>query len=248
MKKFADITEDLINLSLPIGMVIAEAAPGLPILCVNDMFVAMLGFSDADELLEANHHSAWAFVSPLDVPRLEAYAATRIGTDEAYKITYRALCKDGSFIWVDQNARHGLDENGREVIFAYCTDITPQKQMEEEIRIGAKKYEMLIRSIPSGVSMYHLDDRLTPIFLSDRVYELCGMTREEYLVATQKSTLDIIHPDDRKSFFEAICTAKGKKRKFDSTHRALQRDGSYRWMRVSGQTMVQDGISVLYAV
>ncbi|MEG1684292.1 MAG: PAS domain S-box protein, partial [Oscillospiraceae bacterium] len=180
MKKLSEIQEDLINLALPIGLVIADAGPRLPILCVNDLFVQMLGFSSQEELLVANDSSAWAFVSPLDKRRLEAYATTRVGTTEAYEITYRAIRKDGSLIWVNQNSRHTRDETGREIVFAYCTDITAQKQMEETIRAGVEKYETLVNSVPGGVGMYQLDERVTPIFMSDRAYELCSMTKEEY--------------------------------------------------------------------
>ncbi|MEG1758764.1 MAG: PAS domain-containing protein, partial [Oscillospiraceae bacterium] len=202
-----------------------------------------------DELLAANDGSAWAFVSPPDLERLMPYAATRMGTSEAYEITYRAIKKDGSLIWVNQNARHALDENGREVVFAYCTDITAQKHMEERIRAGVEKYENLVNSVPGGVSMYQLDEALTPIFLSDRVYELCGMTKEEYCAATSSSTLDILHPDDRQGFVDAVRTANEKRGKFDYIHRILQKNGGYRWMRISGQIMTaHDDVPILYAV
>ncbi|MEG1684208.1 MAG: PAS domain S-box protein, partial [Oscillospiraceae bacterium] len=180
MKKFQEIQEDLINLALPIGLVIAVADSKLSILCVNALFVQMLGFSSQEELLAAYDSSAWAFVSPLDRRRLEEYAATRIGTSEPYEITYRAIRKDGSLIWVNQNSRHTLDENGRELVFAYCTDISEQKQMEETIRAGVEKYETLVNSVPGGVGMYQLDESITPLFMSDRAYELCSMTKEEY--------------------------------------------------------------------
>ncbi|MEG1633492.1 MAG: PAS domain-containing protein, partial [Oscillospiraceae bacterium] len=146
MKKLLETKNDLITLALPIGLIIAEASDGLPIICVNDTFVNMLGFSDSDELLIANNGSAWAFVSPLDVERLTLYAATRLGTTEAYEITYRAIKKDGSLIWVNQNSRHTLDENGREVVFAYCTDITAQKQTEHALRESESRYAAAIRS------------------------------------------------------------------------------------------------------
>ncbi|MEG2001293.1 MAG: PAS domain-containing protein, partial [Evtepia sp.] len=249
MKKLSKIKKDLIDLALPIGMVIAETSPRLPILWVNDMFVEMLGFSDSDELIKAFDASSWNFVSPLDRERLKLYAETRIGTADPYEITYRVLRKDGSCIWVSQNSLHTFDENGREVIFAYYSDITVQKQMEEAIRAGVKQYETLVNSVPGGVSMYHLDERLSPIFLSERVYELCGMTREEYNDATQASTLDILHPDDRQGFLDAIRIARIKGETFNNLHRALQKNGGYRWMRISGQVMAdQDDVPILYAV
>ncbi|MEG2207617.1 MAG: PAS domain-containing protein [Clostridia bacterium] len=249
MKKLSEIRDDLKNLSLPIGLVIAEASPTLPILYVNELLVRLLGYSDMNELIAGNHGSAWSFVSPMDAERLAPYAATLMGSSEPYEITYRAIKKDGSLIWLNQNARHTLDENGRELVFAYCTDHTAHKQMEETIRAGVEKYETLVNSIPGGVSMYRLDEGLTPLFLSDRTYELCGMTKEEYHAATRRSTLDILHPDDRQGFRAAINAAIAKKEKFNHTHRTRQKDGSYRWMRVSGQVMsAQDNVPVLYAV
>ncbi|MEG1790284.1 MAG: ATP-binding protein [Oscillospiraceae bacterium] len=170
MKKLLETKNDLITLALPIGLIIAEASDGLPIICVNDTFVNMLGFSDSDELLIANNGSAWAFVSPLDVERLTLYAATRLGTTEAYEITYRAIKKDGSLIWVNQNSRHTLDENGREVVFAYCTDITAQKQTEHALRESESRYAAAIRSANINIWEYdYASDTMTIFSKSPKV-------------------------------------------------------------------------------
>ncbi|MEG2119356.1 MAG: ATP-binding protein, partial [Pseudoflavonifractor sp.] len=200
-------------------------------------------------MFAANHGSAWGFVSPADAERLAPYAATRMGSSEAYEITYRAIKKDGSLIWVNQNARHTLDENGQELVFAYCTDVSAQKEMEETIRAGVEKYETLVHSVPGGVGMYHLDETFTPIFMSDGAYGFCNMTKEEYAQATRNSTLDVFHPDDRQGFLDTVTAAQAENRKFEYAHRVLQRDGSYRWMRVSGKILTgQDGKPVLYTV
>ncbi|MEG2455990.1 MAG: PAS domain-containing protein, partial [Oscillospiraceae bacterium] len=249
MKSLAEIQEDLESLALPIGLVIAEASPTLPILYVNDFFVKLLGFSDMAELVAAYDGSAWKFVSPPDVARLTSYSRTRMGSSEAYEITYRAIKKDGSLIWLNQNSRHTLDENGREIVFAYCTDMTAKKQMEEEMRAGAEKYETLVNSVPGGVGMYQLNDTFTPIFMSDGVYDFCSMTKEEYVQATRHSTLDLFHPDDRQGLIDAVALARKDKCKFEYTHRVLQKGGGYRWMRVSGKVITgQDGTDVLYTV
>ncbi|MEG1571321.1 MAG: ATP-binding protein [Clostridia bacterium] len=249
MKKMTEISKELLNLELPIGLVIVEISPELPIVCANDMFVKMMGFSSEEELFAAYIGSAWAYVYPPDVKWLKAYAASRVGSTEAYEIAYRALRKDGSYIWVNQNSRHTFDENGKELIFAYYTDITAQKQMEEDIRAGAQKYETLVNSVPGGVGMYQLNDTFTPIFMSKRAYDFCAMTKEEYEQATKNSTLDVFHPKDRQGFVDAVQEAYAQNRKFEYTHRVLQKDGSYRWMRVSGQVMRgPDHIPVLYTV
>ncbi|MEG1988562.1 MAG: PAS domain-containing protein [Oscillibacter sp.] len=249
MKKLSELKQELTDLALPIGLLIARADSALTILFANQTFTQMLGYADEKEFLTALNGSSWAFVAPEDVQRLQDYAATRLGQTEAYEIAYRVIRKDGSLIWVNQNSRHAPDENGDEIIYAYYTDITAQKQMEETIRAGVKQYETLINSIPGGVGMYQFNESFTPIFISDGVYKLCNMTREEYREATRRSTLDMFHPDDRKGLMAAVKTAQEKKQKFEYTHRVLQHDGSYKWMHVTGQLMsAQDGSPVLYTV
>ncbi|MEG2200481.1 MAG: PAS domain-containing protein, partial [Anaerovorax sp.] len=166
-----------------------------------------------------------------------------------YEISYRVVKEDGNLIWVNQHSRHILDENGRELVMAYYIDITEQKQMGEKAKANEKKYETLINSIPGGVGMYKLNETFTPIFISHRVYELCGMTQEEYCKATEKSTLDVFHPEDRQGIIDVVKVAYEEKRKFEYIHRVLQKDGSYRWMRVSGQVMTVEGETpILYTV
>ncbi|MEG2000905.1 MAG: ATP-binding protein [Evtepia sp.] len=164
MKALSEIQSDLINLALPIGLVIVEASDRLPILCVNDTFVKMLGFSDIDAFYAENDGSAWTFVSPLDVERLRIYAATRVGTSEAYEITYRALKKDGSFIWVNQNSRHTRDEIGREIVFAYYTDISAQKRTEDALRESQFRYAAAVRAANINIWEYDYSTGCMTIF------------------------------------------------------------------------------------
>ncbi|MEG1384730.1 MAG: PAS domain-containing protein, partial [Oscillospiraceae bacterium] len=247
MKQYSEIKSELIKLSLPIGVIIVTSYPDYTILFANDTFCAMLGFDK--ELLPDAKKSAWSFVYPGDIERLKAEAALRSGDPEPYEIAYRVVKKDGTLIWVNQCSQHMQDDNGDELVYAYYTDITAQKQMEETIRATASKYETLVNSVPGGVGMYHLDEAFTPIFMSDGAYGFCNMTKDEYARATSKSTLAVFHPDDRQGFLDAVATARSENRKFEYAHRVLQKDGSYRWMRVSGKVMAgQDGIPVLYTV
>ncbi|MEG2004073.1 MAG: PAS domain-containing protein, partial [Clostridia bacterium] len=221
----------------------------LDILFVNAMFAKMLGYENIDEFSKKSAMSAWDFVYKDDIENLRKLAADRIGKSDPYEIAYRVVKKDGAIVWVNQNSSHTYDENKNEIIFAYYTDITAQKQMEQDILAGKKKYEILINSIPGGVGMYKCNAEFKPIFMSDRVYELCGMTKDEYCYATRNSTLDVFHPDDRQGLIDTVSAAYNENRKFGYTHRVLQKDGTYRWMRVSGQVIASpDGELILYAV
>ncbi|MEG1878882.1 MAG: ATP-binding protein, partial [Pseudoflavonifractor sp.] len=170
MKNLLEIEEDLTSLTLPIGLVIAEASPRLPILYANDMFVELLGFSNLAELMETYEGSAWAFVSPADVERLAPYADTRMGTTEAYEIIYRARRKDGSYIWMNQNARHTKDDTGRELVFAYCTDMTDRKQAEHALRESEARYAAAVKASNINIWEYnYATDTMTIFSKSPRV-------------------------------------------------------------------------------
>lgn len=247
MKQFSEIKSELMKLSLPIGMIIVTAYPDYDILFANDTFCRMLGFTE--ESLQITHKSAWELVDTQDMEWLRAEAALRNGDPKPYEVAYRIVKKDGSLIWVNQCSQHMIDDNGDELVYAYYTDITAQKQMEETIRATAGKYETLVNSVPGGVGMYQMDETFTPIFMSDGAYGFCDMTKAEYERVTEASTLEVFHPDDRQGFIDAVAAARAENRKFEYAHRVLQKDGSYRWMRVSGKVMTgQDGKPVLYTV
>ncbi|MEG1495857.1 MAG: ATP-binding protein [Clostridiales bacterium] len=249
MKKFAEMKEDLNRLALPLGLLIVSSYPEYNIIFANAKFNEMVGFDSQKETQENSEKSAWEFVYAEDIPWLKEEAATRNGKAETYEIAYRIVNTNGGIIWVNQYSQHMIGENGEELILAYYTDITSQKQMEETIRNGIKKYETLINSIPGGVGMYQINEEFTPLFISDRVYELCNMTKEEYDEATRHSTLDVFHPDDRQGLIDTVKAAYKNKEKFYYTHRVLQKDKTYRWMRVSGEIMETNyGNPILYTV
>ncbi|MEG1772058.1 MAG: ATP-binding protein [Clostridia bacterium] len=249
MKQFSEIKSELMKLSLPIGILIVTAYPDYNIIFANKRFCQMLGFTESDAPLQTIHKSVWNCIYHEDIARLKGEASLRNGDPEPYEIAYRIVKNDGSLIWVNQCSQHMLDDNGDELVYAYYTDITAQKQMEATIRASVNKYETLVNSVPGGVGMYHLDETFTPIFMSDGAYGFCNMTKEEYLQATRNSTLDIFHPDDRQGLLDAIAAARAENRKFEYAHRVLQKNGSYRWMRVSGRVMTgPDGIPILYTV
>ncbi|MEG2529271.1 MAG: PAS domain S-box protein [Anaerovoracaceae bacterium] len=249
MKSFSEMKEELMKLSLPIGIIIVTAYPEYNITYANDRFCQMLGFADQAELMGGKQRSAWDYICQEDKERLKQEASHRNGDPEPYDIAYRIVKKDKGLMWVNQCSQHMVDKNGVEQVYAYYTDITPIKNMEAALRAGTKQYETLVNSIPSGVGVYQWNETFTPIFISDKVYDICGMTKEKYCEVTKKSTLDVFHPHDREGLLEAVQGSYEGKHKFDYTHRVLQDDGSYRWIRVSGQVLEDDDHEpILYAV
>lgn len=243
------ISYELINNILPSGFAITTTYPDYHIIYVNDMLVSMLGYESKEALTNELNFSAMSYVHPEDLARVRAAAPTRNGKFDPFDITYRALKKDGGYLWVNQRSQHILEENDSEIVLAYYMDVTEQKQLEQSLLLEAQRYETLVNSIPGGVGLYRLDEKFTPTYFNDRVCELCGMTRAEYEAAIQKSAISVFHPDDIAGMVEEINTAFAQKRKVDYTYRLLQKQGGYKWIHVSGEWLTEQGDSpVLCAV
>ena len=365
--------ETLMDSVIPSGFVLATAYPQFEILFLNNMLVGMLGYDSKEELLETLRASAWSYVYSEDLPAVTAQAAERCGKFDPYEIVYRALRKDGSYIWVNQHSRHILNKNGQELVFACYTDITAQKRAEQVIATAIRgydisiwewdlenhvcsqsvhsrrcgesgrcvyqnfpqclfdnghyhpdsvelarsvfdrvrqgeenveavlhtydprtgeywwesvcyttdlnndgrpikavavgkdvtrqkeleqgmllerqKYETLVNSIPGGVGIYQVDETFTPLYTNDRVYALCGMTKDEYYEAIRDSAVSVFHPDDAAGMVRELHRAWAEKRRVNYTYRLMQKQGGFRWTHVSGEWLAEkDGWPVICAV
>ncbi|MEG0228338.1 MAG: ATP-binding protein, partial [Lachnospiraceae bacterium] len=202
MKKLEEIQEDIKMLSLPIGLMIVTAYPEFKILSVNHRFISMLGFDSEEEMLHAFHQSAWNCVHFEDVAELKEKAAKRNGDFGPYAISYRATKKDGGYIWVDQHSQHTCDINGNELVIAYYTDITAQKQLEEKIRAESKKYETAVKASNINIWEYEYETGAMTIFTTSSKMKSQNITIENYV----KTALDegYIRKDSQAVFLEMV--------------------------------------------
>lgn len=164
MKNLLELKAALIDLALPIGLMIVTATPELEILFANEMFTKMLGFDDMDDFLNTHHKSAWKYIYSSDLQRLKETAPIRIHNFEPFEIAYRAVKKDGSIIWINQNSRHLLDENDNEIIIAYYTDVTSQKQVERALRESESRYAAAVNSANINIWEYNYAKDIMTIF------------------------------------------------------------------------------------
>ncbi|MEG1845979.1 MAG: ATP-binding protein, partial [Oscillospiraceae bacterium] len=124
----------------------------------------------------------------------------------------------------------------------------PISFIKEKLRLEDEKYETLVNSIPGGVGTYQLDETFSPIYISDKLCELCEMTREEYFKAIENSALDVIYYKDRKPLYDEIMAGIKENRKIEFTYRLLQKNNKYKWIHVLATTMIADGKHIICAV
>jgi PAS domain S-box-containing protein len=106
---------------------------------------------------------------------------------------HRIRRADGTTVWVLVQTVAERDSGGR--ILGYVgamTDITPQKELEEALRVSEEQFRLLFRENPIPMWVY---DRETLFFLevNDSAVRRYGWSREEFL---RRKITDIRPPED----------------------------------------------------
>jgi len=102
---------------------------------VNPALVKMLGFPDRDSLLKAN--AAELYVDPEDRQRgVELLQRDAVLRDFETRLTRY----DGTIIWIRDNVRAILDEDGRRMFFlGSLEDISERKRADEQGRASLEQ-------------------------------------------------------------------------------------------------------------
>ena len=97
----------------------------------NKRFVELLGYDSPAEIIGK---AFWAVVHPKDKPLVKERGLKRTKKDFfPHQYPFRALKKDGAYIWVELRAAHA-SYMGQPSVIGNFIDITQSRQAEEEIR------------------------------------------------------------------------------------------------------------------
>jgi len=91
------------------------------------------------------------FVHPDDFKYLNDYIKKVMKTKEPYKITYRIVRKDKSIRWILDRAKIVYENNKPVKMVGFFTDITRDKELEEEVKKTKEFYELILDSFPHMV-------------------------------------------------------------------------------------------------
>jgi hypothetical protein len=155
------------------------------IIYVNDKFIEISGYS-ADELIGQNHrlinsgeHSAEFFH--------ELWHTVAHGRVWHGQVKNRA--KDGSCYWVEATVVPFMNQQGKPYQYVSMrTDITTQKQMEQQVQAERRLLQKVMDTLGEGVYMLDVDGNCT--YLNHEAEAIIGWTSEEL---TGRNLHDIVH-------------------------------------------------------
>ena len=157
---------------------IFQTTPQGTFLAANPAMARILGYASPEELIrERTEIARQGYVDPNHREEFKR----RIEADGAISgFEYEAYRKDGSRVWVAENARVVRDAQGRVVCYeGSLDDITERKRVEGIVRESERRFREMMENLE--LIAITLDPNGTIIFCNDFLLRLVGRKREEVI-------------------------------------------------------------------
>jgi PAS domain S-box-containing protein len=205
----------------------------------RDARVAEIIGYDPEELAGRRH--LWEELGHAeDLPATNTALAEHLeGRTPVYQVEYRLRHKDGRWVWVLDRAKVvARDPKGRPLrVTGTLTDITPRKQMEEQLRHGEEMSLQLGRLAQIGAWEWDLGtSRLSWSPEMFRIHEV-----ELGYEPTLERSLDFYPPGSREALQDALRQAERAGTGFDLELPFTTARGHQLWVRVLGRAEMREG-------
>jgi two-component system cell cycle sensor histidine kinase/response regulator CckA len=220
---------------LPIGIYIDEPDDTCTNVYSNPRVIEMLGYPLSKWVGDPNFFAT--ILHPDDRERVLGNIAGALRAGERFQDEYRAIAADGRTVWIWEEGRLVLDENGEPLhVQGVLVDITDRKRAEEQLQVAQQQYRSLVEHLPIVTYIEDAANRGRTLFVSPQMERLLGYPVEDWL-GNQDFFFQVLHPDDRDRLREQRAIAEA-----DFTSNVFQlisRDGETVTVR-SDRVLVRD--------
>jgi PAS domain S-box-containing protein len=192
----------------------------------NPALARMYGYESPEELMkQVSDIGRQVYV---DLNRREEFKRIMEEHGVVQDFEYQVYRRDGTKIWLSENARVVRDEDGTILYYeGTVEDITAYKRAEEELRQREAEYRRLIENVPEVVWKADEDGRV--FFISEKIEKVFGYTLEEIRQGGERLWFGCMHPDDRERVREEYAKLFRENQPFDVEYRIQHRDGHWMW-------------------
>ena len=168
-------------------------------------------------------------IHPEDLPSLMRKWRELLTSGEPGEIEARMRRHDGVFRWFLIRFEPFRDETGTVVMwYGVSADIEDLKQSQERLREDERELRRITDAIPQTIVVQNPCG--VPIYANQATLDYTGLTADD--VITPNFRERIFHPEDLEKFRNERNAALARGLPFEFEHRALRKDGQYRWFLI----------------
>src|SRR5690349_18787305 len=222
-----------------------QPAPALDVRLIVDRIPAFTWSAHADGSVEfvnqrwreyaglsPEESQGWGWqiaIHPEDLPSLMRRWRELLIAGEPGEIEARMRRHDGIFRWFLIRFEPFRDETGKVVMwYGVSADIEDLKQSQERLREDERELRRITDAIPQTIVVQNPCG--VPIYANQATLDYTGLTADD--VITPNFRERIFHPEDLEKFRNERNAALARGLPFEFEHRALRKDGQYRWFLI----------------
>ncbi|HEY3615310.1 MAG TPA: sigma 54-interacting transcriptional regulator, partial [Candidatus Sulfotelmatobacter sp.] len=166
---------------------------------------------------------------PDDLERARSERRCGLASGVPFEVEKRMRGKDGRYRWFLFRYNPLVNEQGRvKQWFATATDIENLKQIEAKLREDEREFRRITDAIPQAIVVQ--DPSGVPLYANHATLDYTGLTSEDVVAPGFRER--IFHPDDLERLEGQRKAALARGLPFEIEHRALGKDGRYRWFLI----------------
>lgn len=203
------------------------------VLNVNSFGAAQLGYAVA-ELVGESVLNVFLDEDRAFVRKCVAVCLETVGQSHTWEI--RKIRKDGSLLWVRENAKAMRRADDRLIVLVACEDVTERKQTEHALR-QSEAYLAHAQGL-SHTGSFGWQVATDEIVWTAETFRVFGY--DEATKPTLRSIIERTHPEDREAVQRIIDQASREHRDFEHEYRLLMPDGSVKHVHARARATVNE--------
>ncbi len=226
------------------GAGIVEYAGGrVAALRLNDRFFDVLGVSRRQfgnrqyRLLEQiSPDTRAAYVRMLE-------DAVRTGEEAGCECLFSPLGDAGEPVWLYNRVRFLSAKVDGCLFYLSVENITERKKLIDDNSELTNRLSGIINSVPGGVQRFLVTpERFQLTYCNDTTPAMLGFTNEEFRALFADDRLGTVHPNDREALRRMLdgMLAEDAPRTGEIRLRHIAKDGSWRWLRMTGSVLQRE--------
>lgn len=225
--------------NLPCGIIWFSACENPKIRFTNRQAAIDLGLGGEDSMKSIYDLSLFEHIFYEDRKKTINSIAILKKVGDKVDLSLRLVGSNNKIIHIVGIANLTKHLSGRVLAQFIYNDVSIEKKKDDDLLKEALRYESLVKSIPGGVAIYKMDGRLTPVYVSNKVCKLHGLSTSEYINSFITNQLSFMSKEDNDMLMNKIGTLSiGYNKSITHVYRITSDNIGERWIQLCASKMI----------